>query len=95
VRSDDKTPNTPPPGTFCRRDEQGRLHEVGPGPAPDVTICRRLADFPDGAPGSATVIACATCGALVATANRFPERPTICMQCAGIEPLPVRGRCPP
>lgn len=65
-----------------------------PERAPDNVICRRVADYPrQGPPPAATTGPCAKCGARIAwnPAGPHQNRPHICMQCAGIEPLPIEG----
>jgi len=60
----------------------------------DAWICRRVADFPGGVvPAGGEVAACGDCGApIVFNPQRTVQAPKCCMQCAGIEPLPiVRG----
>jgi hypothetical protein len=73
-------------GQFFVR-QGGRLREVGPG-TPDVTVCRRLRDYNTGIPEGGAVTACAECGCAIVTQGLFPTRPTICLQCAGILPMP-------
>lgn len=77
----------------------GRLTPNGPlVPAPpqrpDTWICRRVADFPRGLPARAAVSNCSRCAVPIAyNPARFacipPETPQVCMQCAGIQPLPI------
>lgn len=77
----------------------GRVTPAGPlVPAPDTLtpdcwICRRLADFPPGTlPTVALVAPCAKCrAAVVYDSTRELAAPRICMQCAGIQPLPVEA----
>jgi hypothetical protein len=78
----------------------GRLTDGGPlVPAPpqrpDTWICRRVADFPAGiAPVGAAIGYCARCSAPIAyNPGRILsvplDTPQVCMQCAGIQPLPI------
>jgi hypothetical protein len=83
-----KPPFTVDSGMFVARDKDGRIRQVAAG-EPQATVCRRVADFPRGlAPDGATILACTDCGAAIATAHLFPDKPSICFQCAHIEPLP-------
>jgi len=69
----------------------GRLDETPAGP-PDVVVCRRLADFPrQQLPNGGRVGACRRCLAPIVFNWEGPHqnRPRICMQCAGIQPLPI------
>ncbi len=59
---------------------------------PDEVICRRVGDYPNGVPPAAARLApCATCGCLIAfnPAGPHQDTPKICMQCGGIQPLPM------
>jgi len=83
------------PGTFYERDWfTGRLIERGPtlkpGESIDKWICRRVVDYPGGRPPAAAAIdRCSKCQAPIAfNPARQVSAPKICMQCAGIEPLP-------
>lgn len=83
------------PGTYYARDPaSGRLLERGPRLAPgeraDVWICRRVADYPFlRPPSSAAIDRCGRCGVLIAyNPARACTAPRVCMQCAGIAPLP-------
>lgn len=74
---------------FWTFDVDGKMRPHAPAD-PDVVISRRIADFPDGTPpAAALIVACSECGALVANDGRYREKPKICLQCAGIEPLPI------
>lgn len=74
---------------FWRLDDDGRMEPDGPS-VPDVVISRRVSDFPGGvAPAGAIVIPCQRCGARIAWDGHFPDRPHVCLQCGGIEPLPL------
>lgn len=81
-------------GGIYQRDARGRMTPVGDVSADlvDVWICRRVADFPTGPPAGAALAACSRCAAAIAynPARSLPA-PKICMQCAGIEPLPLEG----
>ena len=83
------------PGRFYQCEPDGALTPVVPT-APDVWICRRVDDFPgQRAPEGAALAVCETCGAGIAfnparLAEVPPETPRVCMQCAGLEPLPIR-----
>jgi len=79
-------------GRFYERAPDGRLRPAAPGP-PDVWICRRVADFPRGlVPAGGTVDACTHCQApIVFNAARPVAAARVCMQCAGIEPLPIEA----
>ena len=75
---------------FWWRDDHGQLHPAFATRHPDVCISRRVADFPGGvAPAAATIGTCAKCNAAIASDGRFPDRTRVCLQCAGIEPLPI------
>jgi hypothetical protein len=64
-----------------------------PGP-PDAWICRRVADYaPAPIPAGGARGTCARCTApIIFNPARVPsvppDTPKVCMQCAGIEPLP-------
>lgn len=56
----------------------------------DIWVVRRLADFPHGrAPTGALVAPCFECGTPCAHADKPIDAPKVCMQCAGITPLPI------
>jgi hypothetical protein len=78
---------------YARDDVTRRLHEVGDvDRVPDMVICRRVADYPAGVPPvAAQLTACTRCGAPIAfnPAGPHQDMPKVCMQCAGIEPLPI------
>lgn len=85
-------------GTFYEHDAvTGRLRERGPalrpGEKPDVWICRRLMDYPGRRPpDGAAVEHCTLCDRYICfNPMRHVDAPKICMQCAGIEPLPFPG----
>jgi hypothetical protein len=85
----------------------GNFYEVGPSgmtptaprPTADAWVCRRVADYPGGAPpAGAAVAACTVCGAAVAHGPwRFPssDPPKVCMQCASITPGPISAEGQP
>lgn len=78
-------------GEYLERDWTGRLHDAAPG-IPDVVICRRVVDYaPAPVPPTAAVTECTDCGAAIAFNPAHPHatRPKICMQCGGIEPMPI------
>lgn len=86
------------PGRFYERGRDGAYREVGPRAdrAPEVWVCRRVADFPPGTiPPHGAEAFCARCGAAIVynPATREPTMPAhtpkVCMQCAGITPLPL------
>jgi len=79
------------PCHYYGRTWDGRLIEALPSD-PDAVICRRVADYPGGQPpAAATLTACRDCEALVAFNPTGPylDRPRVCLQCAGIQPLPM------
>ena len=82
------------PGHYYARDDDGRLIEYTPveeSPPTDVVICRRVVDFPHATPPpGARILSCAECAAPIAAdpASPHQELPRICLQCAGIRPLP-------
>ena len=78
------------PGRFYgTRTPGGPLEDAPPG-IPDHIICRRVEDFPQGTPVGASIAACSQCQALIAfNPARTFRAPRICMQCAGIQPLPL------
>jgi hypothetical protein len=82
-------------GQFYGRTARGGLERLGPTAPrpPDVWICRRLADFPGGrVPAGGQVAACDRCAApLVYNPARQVTAPKRCMQCSGIEPLPIES----
>ena len=59
---------------------------------PNLWVCRRVADFPDGAIAKFVGVGfsnCPGCGApIVFNTARKVDAGKVCMQCAGIEPLP-------
>lgn len=86
-------------GRFYVHDNRtGELRDLSTTAArPDLWICRRVADFPDGyAPAGAAVAACARCAAAIAfdpsRAFADPVPPKVCMQCADIQPEPIDTR---
>jgi hypothetical protein len=91
-----------PGRTYTYHRQTGQVEPIAPVPAPDLWICRRLEDFPDGqAPAGAGVGACAECRAPIAFtayggARRqvYPRARRLCFQCAGFEPLPFVDATP-
>lgn len=82
-------------GGYYREGWRG-LRPAAPG-VPDAVICRRVVDYPDGQPPPAAALdTCTRCSALVAYNPHGPhvERPRVCMQCAGIAPLPIEKEQP-
>jgi len=80
-------------GQYLLRDWTGRLRDAAPG-TPDHVICRRVIDYaPAPVPPTAAIAECMRCGAAVAfnPAGPHPNRLKICMQCGGIEPLPIES----
>jgi len=84
------------PGHYYGRLADGRLMEVSAEDvnhaAPDAVICRRVVDFPGRrVPDGALVAVCRDCQLLVAfnPVGPFLDRPRLCLQCAGIKPLPL------
>lgn len=77
------------PGDYLRTDQRGNLQPADAG-NPDAVICRRVADYASSPPAGAALGACDQCAAPIAYNPEGPhlDRPRICMQCAGIEPLP-------
>ena len=79
------------PGKYYERIGGRTLREYDGDPPPEVVICRRLADFPQGTPPPGAVLwFCAECHATLVGDPKAPhqELPRICLQCAGIRPLP-------
>lgn len=82
------------PGQFFLRSIFGGPLETMPdlGVQPDEVVSRRVVDFPDGRPPeNAVLMTCGRCGAAIASERKFPGVPRICLQCSGIEPLPIDG----
>jgi len=82
------------PGTYYGVTHAGRMVPLSSSPdrPPDKVICRRVADYaPFRPPAAASTGPCADCGAPIAwnPAGPHQDRPKICMQCAGIQPLPI------
>lgn len=80
------------PGRFYGRTWDGRLEEVpGQDHQADVWICRRLCDFPGGRlPPGGEIAQCERCEAVIVyNPARQLAVPRVCMQCAGIQPLPI------
>lgn len=59
----------------------------------EAWICRRVADFPhQRVPDGGAVGACARCGVAIAfNPRRTVAAPKVCMQCADVQPLPIRA----
>lgn len=88
-----KKPDTQP-GRFYGWADGGRLVELRdqpPGRDVDAWICRRVADYaPAPVPAGAAFDACTRCAARIAyNPARRVAAPRVCMQCAGIAPLPM------
>lgn len=84
------------PGRFyVRHPVTGQFEEVRAGTPAEAWICRRLSDYAPGTlPAGAWRGTCTVCGAVVGYNPRSvelvpPGTPKVCMQCAGIEPLPL------
>jgi len=86
-------------GFYGRRTASSPLESVGPSPGrpADAWICRRLADYPPGRlPPVWAGASCSRCHAVIVydpdtlrrTPDVRPDTPKVCMQCAGIQPLP-------
>jgi hypothetical protein len=81
-------------GLFFGVTEAGRYVAIGPelgDAAPDVWICRRVADFPGGrVPAGGARATCDQCGAPIAfNPLRVVAAPKRCFQCCAIAPLPM------
>lgn len=83
-------------GRLFLRQPDGSLVPVDADPTrADEWICRRVVDFPgQRLPATAAVSLCGRCLQPIAfnpdRATRVPPlTPKVCMQCAGIEPLPI------
>lgn len=85
-------------GQYVGVDGEGRYHRLGhhrditPPQPPSKTICRRVLDYPHGRPPAiAALTHCVECGDAIAFNPAGPHQdvPKICMQCAGIDPLPI------
>ena len=76
-----------------RRRDTGQYERLPPqAGVPDQVVCRRVIDYNVPIPAGAVTGPCATCGARIAfNPARFPERPHVCMQCAGVRPLPFEA----
>jgi hypothetical protein len=79
-------------GRFYERQPDELTEVPAGGRTPDVVICRRVVDYPFGQPlpPGADLDTCHRCSALIVydTRGPFPDVPRICLQCAGIQPLP-------
>jgi hypothetical protein len=81
-------------GQYLERDWTGRLSDTTRRGTPDVVICRRVVDYaPSPLPTGARLAVCRQCWEPVVydPAGPHPERPKICLQCGGIEPLPIES----
>jgi hypothetical protein len=76
------------PGTFYKREPSGRLVPTADTGQPDVWVCRRVADYPRLPEGAATTVCCRCHAPIAFNPARTVDAPKVCMQCAGIEPLP-------
>jgi hypothetical protein len=80
-------------GQFYERGPDGKLQSVGTTAprAPDVWICRRVSDYYGSrVPAGGAVAPCTKCGeSVVFNPRREVDAPKICMQCGGIQPLPI------
>jgi hypothetical protein len=78
------------PGKYYGRRPDGGLEDAPPG-EPDLIICRRVADFPNGiTPARAAMQPCSRCHTPIAfNPARVYSAPLVCMQCAGIQPEPL------
>ena len=76
-------------GKYYGRHADGALEEVPPCD-PDFIVCRRVADYPNLTPPPGAAFGdCVRCGIKIAfNPAKYPDKPHICMQCHGIEPLP-------
>lgn len=77
--------------TYGQVTPGGPLLPAQDGLAPDLWICRRVADFPgQQVPIGGATAACGTCGALIVFNPARPvQAPKVCMQCAHIQPDPL------
>lgn len=81
------------PGRYYGVTHAGRMVPVGDvDRPPDVVICRRVADYPQARPPDGAIVTpCARCVTPIAWNPHGPHSSVshICMQCGGIEPLPI------
>jgi len=88
-----KKPTPVDAGNYYGRTYDGRLVLLGDvARKPDHVICRRVDDFPDGRPpNGAKLQPCAQCQEFIAFNPKglHLDRPRICLQCAGVQPLPI------
>jgi hypothetical protein len=80
------------PGRFFEMGDDGEMTDLGPTfrEGAQLWICRRVRDHPR-IPADAGICACRSCGcAIVFDPKRLfdIQAPKVCMQCAGITPLP-------
>jgi hypothetical protein len=84
-------------GQFYERTAAGMTPTTANGRAPDLWICRRLADYlPSQIPKGGAIGRCRRCDAAIvfnpARLDTVPaETPRVCMQCASIQPLPIES----
>lgn len=79
-------------GKFYQFGADGVGQEVEPDDDDEVIswVCRRVADFNVPLPKDAGFADCGICGARIAyNPARSVDAPKVCMQCAGLEPLPI------
>lgn len=71
-------------------DMSKRVTEASPG-EPEYVVCRRLRDYAGTMPLTGAITWCARCHCAVVfdPMGPHPDRPRVCMQCVGIEPLPL------
>lgn len=82
------------PGTYYGRVTHDGPLVPAPAGTPDAVLCRRVVDFPEGRPPTGARIGiCTMCGHDVAWNPRgpHPDQPRLCLQCGGIEPLPIES----
>lgn len=77
---------------YGQRVKDGPLEPAPPG-RPDIVVCRRVADYDVPLPAHAATTNCSQCAAPIAFNPQGPHQDVkkICMQCARIQPLPMRG----
>jgi len=89
-----KKPTRVTAGNYYGRTYDGRMVHIGDNDqVPDAVICRRVVDFPEGRPpNGAKLQPCAECQAFIAYNPKglHLDQRRICMQCAGVQPLPMR-----
>lgn len=78
-------------GQYIAETPDGPQRVEAHGQAPAFVMCRRVSDYPLGLPPiGARVLTCSQCDAPIAAnpAGPHQDRPHVCMQCGGFEPLP-------